>query len=257
MKTICIMNNKGGVGKTVTAVNLADNLVRRHYKRVALIDCDGQANLTRFFFPTLDLSTVCTTASVLTGDCEPIWRDNLIPIEPGLELLPASAELYSLDHRAIRRGTLHPDNLIDFIQIAKEDDDVDYMIFDCPPGYTLASVGALLYADAVVIPMTVDGFAFTGVQDILHQIAQLDEVNVNGRIAGVLITQWKNTDVVRQGEQLLRSQKDLPVFRQVIRRTDKIPESTFARQPVGRYSPNSAAAQDYRRFTSELLEVIS
>lgn len=79
MKTIAIMNNKGGVGKTVTAINLADILVADYAQRVVLVDCDGQANLTRFFLPGADKLELTTTADVLRGDCEPLWIDNLVP----------------------------------------------------------------------------------------------------------------------------------------------------------------------------------
>ena len=68
-----------------------------------------------------------------------------------------------------------------------------------------------------------------------------------------MITQWRNTEVVRQGEQLLRAM-GLPVYRQTIRRTEKVPESTLDRQPIWAYSPHSAASQDYRRWVAELLE---
>ena len=72
------------------------------------------------------------------------------------------------------------------------------------------------------------------------------------RIAGALVLQWRNSEVARQGEELLR-EMDIPVFQTVIRRTEKVPESTFERQPIVLYSPGSAAAQDYRRWVREYL----
>ena len=221
MKTIAIMNNKGGVGKTVTAINLADILVRDYHKRVVLADCDGQLNLTRFFFPGINPTDGGTVAEVLTGEHEPCWRENVVNVFEGLDLLPAA-----------------------------EDGETDYFIFDCPPGYTLASVSALIAAGEVVIPMLVDGFSFAGMMDMKDQLASLQRSGP--KIAGVLVTQWHNSDVVRQGESLVRS-LGVPVFRTAIRRTDKVPESTFDRQPIVRYSPGSAAAQDYRRWVREYL----
>lgn len=252
MRTIAIMNNKGGVGKTVTAINLADILVRDHHKRVVLVDCDGQMNLTRFYLPEFDPEVNINLADILLGDGETMWRDNLVPLAPGMDLLAASQDLYDLDRRAIQFGKNGIVRLDDFVVCAREDGDVDYMIFDCPPGYTVASVGALMAAEDVVIPMLLDGFSHTGMEDLQRQIAVLRRTNPLIRIAGVLLTQWHNSEVVRQGEQLIRSQ-GVPVFRQTIRRTDKVPESTYDRQPMAVYSPTSAATRDYLAWVREYL----
>ena len=101
MKTIAIMNNKGGVGKTVTAINLADILIQDYRKRVLLADCDGQMNLTRFFLPEYDPEVGYSMVSLLLGDGEPVWSDNVVPLRPGLNLVPGSLELYSLDLAAM------------------------------------------------------------------------------------------------------------------------------------------------------------
>lgn len=140
----------------------------------------------------------------------------------------------------------------EFCIAARDDGETDFFILDCPTGFTSASVSALMAADEVVIPMLVDGFSVDGVRDLATQIENLRWANVNVKIAGVLITQWHNSDVVRQGEQLLRSM-GIPVFRTTIRRTDKVPESTFDRMPIVQYSPGSAAAQDYRAWVREFL----
>ena len=228
MRTIAIMNNKGGVGKTVTAINLADILVRDYKKRVLLVDCDGQCNLTDFFFPALDEGL--SVAEVLTGTCEPLWSDNIMPIRDGLDLLPGSEDLYTL----------------------QTDGEVDYLIFDCAPGYTCATVAALMSSDDVVIPVTVDGFSFRGLETMARQISGLRRNGLPAKVAGVLITQWRNTDVVAQADALLR-QGEIPVFMTPIRRTDKVPESTFERVPLEAYSPRSAAGRDYRMWVEEYL----
>ena len=253
MRTIAIMNNKGGVGKTVTAINLADILSREHHKRVILVDCDGQMNLTRFFLPEYDADDWGNVAGLLTGNHEPVWSDNLTPIAENLDLIPGSADLYELDLRAIKDAVGNNFALYEYCAAVREDAEVDFIIFDCPPGFTAASVAALLASDEVVIPMTLDGFSFSGMDALYGQIANLHQVKQDLKIAGVLITQWHNSEVVRKGEELARSLR-VPVFKQTIRRTEKVPESTFDGKPIIAYSPKSAASRDYRAWVKELLE---
>lgn len=253
MRTIAIMNLKGGVGKTVTALTLADTL-RRAGRKVVLVDCDGQMSLTRFYLPSYDSEVCCSVADVLMGNSETVWSDNTVPVDPAglVQLLPGSNALYELDVQALRSSihSIHP--LRDFRDAAAEDG-VDYMIFDCPPGFTAASCAALMAAQEVVIPMLVDGFSVWGVSDMTAQIGSMRKANADIRIAGVLICQWHNSEVVRQGEALLRSLR-IPVFNTVIRRTEKVPESTFSQQCVSDYSPRSAAAQDYKAWVWEYLK---
>lgn len=219
MKTIAIMNNKGGVGKTVTAINLADILVREHHKRVVLADCDGQMNLTRFFFPEFDPENGGTVADVLTGEHDPWWRENLECIREGLDLLPGSPALYDLDLLAITHGLGNTYALKGFCEDAAFDGDTDYFILDCPPGYTLTSISALTAADEVIIPLQIDGFSIAGMLNVREQLSSLKEPAPD--IAGVLVTQWHNSEVVRQGEALVR-EMGIPVFKTSIRRTDKV-----------------------------------
>lgn len=252
MRTIAIMNLKGGVGKTVTALTLAA-VLRRAGKTSVIVDCDGQMSLTRFYFPDLDPDNTATVADVLLGDSEPVWSDSTIPVdgEGKVQLLPGSSSLYALDVKALRSSIHSIHSLRDFRDAAAQDG-VEYMIFDCPPGFTAASCAALMAADEVVIPMVVDGFSVWGVSDMIAQVSSMRQANTAIKIAGVLICQWHNSEVVRQGEALLRG-LSLPVFTTVIRRTEKVPESTFLRQPVHDYSPRSAAAQDYRAWVWEYL----
>lgn len=238
------------MGKTVTALTLTAAL-NCAGKRVLVADCDGQMSLTRFYFPNLDPDITMTVFDVLHGRWV-AWKEAVVPVSERISLLPASSALYGLDVAAIRKGGKGLTALRDFRDAVAEDGEVDYMIFDCPPGFTAASVGALMAADEVVIPMLVDGFSMWGVSDMASQINGIKTANPRIKVAGVLITQWHNTEVVRQGEKLLRS-LSVPVFRTVIRRTDKIPESTFDRSSIYDYSPRSAAGIDYRLWVREYL----
>ena len=253
MKAIAIMNNKGGVGKTVTAINLADILANDYKQRVVLVDCDGQANLTNFFLLGFEVDTP-TTGDVLTGDCEQVWSDNLLPLGERLQLLPSSSGLYDLDLQAVKDGVSAPERLRDFVAAAREDGDADWMIFDCPPGYTVSSVAALLAADEVMIPVTADKFSIDGVHAVAAQAVNLTAAHP-GLTVRALMTQTRTADVVTEAEKAL-SAMHVQAYRTKIRRTDKVPESTLSLAPLRVYSPGSSACRDYRALASELMEEV-
>lgn len=251
MKTIAIMNNKGGVGKTVTAINLTDILANDFRQRVVLVDCDGQANLTGFYLPGVEVDTA-TTADVLTGECEQVWSDNLIPLRENIRLLPSSSGLYDLDLAAIKDGVSAPERLRDFVEAAREDGDTDWMIFDCPPGYTVSSVAALLAADEVMIPVTADKFSIDGVLAVAQQAQKIANARL-GLTVRALMTQTRSGEIVTEAENALAAMK-VTTYRTKIRRSEKVPESTVTLAPLREYSPHSSAARDYRRLAAELMK---
>ena len=257
MKTIAIMNNKGGVGKTVTAINLADILIQDYRKRVLLADCDGQMNLTRFFLPEYDPEVGYSMVSLLLGDGEPVWSDNVVPLRPGLNLVPGSLELYSLDLAAMSEGedVRQTQRMLDFAEAVRQDEEVDYLIFDCPPGFTAASMAALRAADEVVIPMELDGFSIYGLSTLAEQLANLRRRGAKARVAGVLITKKRNTEFSRSLEILVRG-SGIHVFETAIRYTAKLPESTADSRPLSEYSFRSAAAVDYRRWVRAMEQAV-
>lgn len=245
------MNNKGGVGKTVTAINLADVLVNNYHQEVVLVDCDGQANLTGFYLPGLTADQA-TTADVLIGG----WTmdDSLVPLADHLHLLPSSSGLYDLDLQAIKDGVSAPERLRDFLEAAREDGDVDWVIFDCPPGYTVSSVAALLAADEVLIPVTADKFSLDGVHAVAVQALKLTAARPGLRVRA-LMTQTRTSDVVTEAKKVLEAM-GVRACRTKIRRTDKVPESTLTLLPLRQYSPGSSAARDYRALAAELMEEV-
>lgn len=254
MKAIAILNLKGGVGKTVTAVNMAHILASEHKQRVLLIDCDSQCNATEFFglAPT---EYDVTLDAVLLGECEPYYAENITPTSySDLDMIPASDGLMDLDMSHIADKRVRGRVLADMCRCIREDDAYDYVIFDCPPAFNAASAAALLASDEVIIPIKLDAFSLRGLANVSRQIDNIRRINGNISIAGALITMWRNVPVVLEAEGSLRDCGLLPVFQTVIRRTDKVDEMTFERKPIAIYSPRSAAGYDYRAFVQEYLE---
>ena len=248
MKTVSIINLKGGTGKTVTAVNMAEILADRG-SRVLLIDADPQHNSSDFFGTDPD-SCGITTRGLLEGLAD-YWPDCVNRTgREGIDIIPSEIDLIECDIASVRSGVDSCGTMAGFCAALEEDDAYDYVIIDCPPSFPAGSVAAVLASDEVIIPVKVDAFAFTGIRELVAQIAALRKIQPKVRIAGALITMWHNAEVVRQGEALLRA-SGIPVFHTVIRRTDKVDESTFAREPLHRYSKTSSAGRDYLAFVAE------
>lgn len=267
MRTIVIQNIKGGVGKTTTVINLAAILAEQG-KSVLVVDADPQCNLSQFY-GYADPEKLCgqTLYSLLNlddADRSDIAEDYVVPTPvDGIWLLPGSIELIGADIASIYRtdGRVSIKAISDLLEALTESgrgvidppEPFDYVIVDCPPSFTAASVAALYAADDVIIPVEADLFAVTGMKTLMAQIDSVRRFRPQIRLAGALITKWHNTDACVQGECALRASA-VPVFRTTIRRSDKVTESIFASQSLQAYSPQSAAGRDYRAFVAEYLE---
>ena len=247
---IAVTNQKGGVGKTTTAVNLAAIYTSRG-KRVLLIDADHQGNTSTFFGADQEGTTL---REVLLGEAEPCWPESVQRTAyENLDILPASMSLAELDAAPKPEYAQCLWRLREFLLAVAEDDTYDFAIIDMPPAFSLSARAALVAADEVIVPIKLDAFSIDGMAELLRQIASMRKVNERLTLAGVLITMWRNVDVVNQAEKILRD-SGVPVFSTTVRRTDIVDECTFQREPLYLYSPRSAASVDYRRLAEEYLE---
>lgn len=255
MKTIAFINLKGGVGKTTTAVNVAE-ILGEHGKRVLLIDADPQANLTSFLLPKQELNTIKAVMDGMADDPYDVIYETGID---NVDLIPADIDLIRADIASICSGA-RVECILDLLQVLDEDAEAgealpyDYCIIDCPPSFTAASVAAIYAADDIVIPVKIDSFSIGGMAQLMEQIRGVQCIQPKVKVAGVLVTQWHNAPAVVQGEDILRV-STLPVFDTHIRRSDRVDEASFKRQSLNAYSRWCAAAKDYRAFVAEYLGV--
>ena len=252
MKTFAIVNRKGGVGKPTTAINMSYVLATGYHRRVLLVDADGQANTTRTL---LEPGEYAGLGALLRGYA--ICYDDLVVHTdvPGLDVLPAAEDLWALDLEAAGGSRERCYRAVqDMRESIEEDDAYDVMVIDCPPNLGAACVSAVMASDTIIIPVESDACSITGVGDLVDQIASLRSLCPALRVGGVLVNKWHNAPVVENSVAYLREEGHVPVYDTVIRRTDKVPESSWAKKAVQAWSPFSSAARGYRAWVAELLE---
>lgn len=251
MKTIAIVNLKGGVGKTVTAINVAAILATEYEKRVLLVDADPQANATQSLLAPGEYNTL---AALMSGG-EPYYENLVYPgAVRGVDVLPADDELRNLDLAALAGERPRLSALRELREALEEDDAYDCIIIDCPPSLSPACAAAIAASTDVVIPIKLDAYSVGGMGELAAQIDRLRRVYPDVHVAGCLPTMWYRGDAVEQGEGRLRASSPVRVFATHIRRSPKVDESTWTGEPVISWSPRSAAAQDYRAFVREFME---
>lgn len=254
MKSISIVNLKGGVGKTVTAVNLAAILATDYEKRVLLVDVDHQGNASRYC--GVNTEERGGLAALLTGGA--VCYDEVVEMATmsGVDVIPADMSLATLGVDSGYTSQWAVRAMRDLRDAVIEDDSYDFVVFDCPPAFSPASIGAIAASSDVIIPLRIGRFEIEGMDELIEQIESVRKINPATRIAGALLTMWHNSPVQRDGEEYIRETCPVRVFQTMIRRTDKVDEAVFARKAVAEWSPTSAAARDYRAWVEELMEVL-
>lgn len=246
MRVTAVLNQKGGVGKTVTVINLAHILATEHKKRVLVVDADSQGNSTEFFGTDSRLGNL---ANVLLHN-ETAYFNAQTTDYPALEVLPASDALMDLDLTKIQTGTVKVDALKR--TLTDQQERYDIVLIDCPPAFTASCSAALIAATDVLIPIKLDAFSLRGMTNLYHQVANMKKLNPSLQVCGCLETMWNGSETDIWADGLLRESK-LPVFETRIRASKKVGSMTFEGKPLREHSPRCSAAVDYRKLVREYL----
>lgn len=258
MRTVAIINLKGGVGKTATTVNVAATLAKDYKQRVLLVDADSQCNTTEFFGGDPRKGNL---ADVLRFKGNEEFDPLMFAVGciqqsrfERIDLLAGDDSLMDLDLTKVETQSVQTTVLKLLVdRVGSEALDLyDWCLVDCPPAFNAASAAALLAADEVIIPIKLDAFSLRGLTNMMRQISNMRRINPRLKLSGCLPTMWYNSPQILEAEQTLRA-SGLPVFDH-IRRTDKVDDMTFAQEPLLISSPRSAAGVDYRRFVRTLLK---
>jgi chromosome partitioning protein len=261
MRSIAIINQKGGVGKTTTAVNLAAALAESGLK-VGLIDLDPQAHASLH----LGLSPreqLPTTYDLLTGDIglSELWQpvsENLLVAPSHIDLAAAEVELAGV----VGREMILRDKL------AAATEEFDYVLIDCPPSLGILTINALTAVDDVFLPLQPHYLALHGLSKLLETIDLVTRrLNNNLRLAGVMLCLYESgtrlaAEVASDVETFFNEArtrnsawKEVHLFQSRIRRNIRLAEAPSFEQSIFQYAANSAGAQDYRALADEMISL--
>lgn len=249
-RVIAIANQKGGVGKTTTAINLSACLVEKGQKVLA-VDMDPQGNMTSGL--GVDKNNVENTVyDLIIGESsinEVIVRDvleNLDIIPTSIDLSGAEIELLDVDEKEyiIRNA------------IANIKEDYDYIVIDCPPSLSMLTINAMTTADSVLVPIQCEYYALEGLSQLIHTVELVrDRLNPQLTIEGVVFTMYDaRTNLSLQVVENVKDNLDQTIYKTIIPRNIRLAEAPSYGMPINKYDPKSAGADSYMRLADEVME---
>ena len=248
-KIISVANQKGGVGKTTTTVNLSTILAKKG-KKVLLIDTDPQGNATSGLGVSKDVEL--SVYDILIGDTEfdetlqETAIKNLKVCPSNISLAGAEVQLVSMMSREQRLKT----------KLDKIKDQYDYILIDCPPSLGLVTLNAFTASDSVLIPVQCEYFALEGLGQLLNTVNLVKKhLNKNLEIEGALLTMYDaRTNLSNQVVKEVKKYFEDKVYKTVIPRNVRLSEAPSYGMPITVYDPRSKGAKAYEKFAKELLK---
>ncbi len=249
-KIIAIANQKGGVGKTTTSINLSAALAAQG-KKVLIIDTDPQGNTTSGFgVEKNELDN--TVYELMLNECS-IKECILEDVIPNLDMLPTNVNLAAIEIETIDVANKEYilKNEIDWIK-----DKYDFILIDCPPSLSMLTVNAMTAADSVLVPIQCEYYALEGLSQLIHTINLVkSRLNENLEMEGVVFTMYDSrTNLSAEVVENVKDNLDEHIFETVIPRNIRLAEAPSFGQPITIYDPKSAGSVSYLSLAEEIIK---
>ena len=250
-RIIAIANQKGGVGKTTTSINLSACLAELG-KKVLVIDLDPQGNTTSGF--GIDKEVMDNTVyELMLGECS--IRESMTQVEniEHLSLIPSNVNLAGaeIELLGINEKEYILKNAVDYIR-----DDYDFIIIDCPPSLNMLTVNAMTTADSILVPIQCEYYALEGISQLIHTIDLVQErLNPNLKIDGVVFTMYDaRTNLSSDVVDTVKENLNATVYQTIIPRNVRLAEAPSHGLPINLYDAKSSGAESYRNLAKEIIE---
>ncbi len=248
-KTIAITNQKGGVGKTTTAINLSAAMAELG-KKILVIDTDPQGNMTSGFGVNKN-EVENTVYELMLGSCsteEAIIKN----VKDGIDMIASNVNLAAVEIELIddenRNFVLR--NEVEWVK-----DKYDYIIIDCPPSLSMLTVNAMTTADTVLVPIQCEYYALEGLSQLIHTVNLVKSgLNPDLDMEGVVFTMYDSrTNLSAQVVNNVKSNIKTRVYETVIPRNIRLAEAPSYGKPISEYDPKSAGAEAYTNLAKEVI----
>ena len=250
-KVIAVANQKGGVGKTTTSINLSAALAARG-KKVLLIDTDPQGNATSGFgIDKNDLEN--TIYELVLGECtisDCIIKsvvENVLVVPANVNLAAAEIELIGVEKKEYILK-----NEVDYVK-----DEYDYIIIDCPPSLNMLTINAMTTADSVLVPIQCEYYALEGLSQLIHTVNLVKErLNSRLKMEGVVFTMYDSrTNLSNQVVENVKNNLNQKIYQTMIPRNIRLAEAPSFGMPITKYDPKSSGAEAYMSLADEIIGI--
>ncbi|MCM1183915.1 MAG: AAA family ATPase [Roseburia sp.] len=248
-KIIAIANQKGGVGKTTTSINLSACMAAKG-KKVLVIDIDPQGNTTSGY--GIEKNEIENTIyELILGDCS-IEDCILKEVIPNISILPSNVNLAAAEIEliGIEKKEYILKNEVDWVK-----DKYDFIIIDCPPSLSLLTVNAMTAADSVLVPIQCEYYALEGLSQLIHTVNLIKErLNPDLDMEGVVFTMYDSrTNLSAQVVENVKEHLSQKIYKTIIPRNIRLAEAPSYGKPISLYDPKSAGAESYMALADEVI----